>query len=112
MKQLAALPLLFLLSGCLTPPPAPPAPYRAVGINAGWTLLIDPQHITFIEGQAVVRQPTPKVIGGIAGEIYQTPRIGVNIVHMTCNDRRTPVAYPDRVEVDVDGKRYNGCGGL
>ena len=112
MKQLALLPLVALLSGCLTPPPAPPAPYRAVGINAGWTLLIDPQHITFIDGQNVIRQPTPKVIGGIAGEIYQTPRIGVNIVHASCSDGRTSLAYPDRVQVDVDGRRYEGCGGL
>ena len=28
-----------------------------------------------------VRQPTPQVIIGFAGEIYQTPRINVNIVH-------------------------------
>ena len=112
MKRLATLALALGLAGCMTPAPAPPAPYRAVGINADWTLLIDPQEITFIQGQTVVRQPTPRVIGGIAGEIYQTPRIGVNIVHTACNDGRSALAYPDRVQVDVDGRRYEGCGGL
>ena len=57
-------------------------------------------------------QPTPPVIHGFAGEIYNTPRIHVNIVHGRCSDGMSDRVYPDKVQVDVDGRRFNGCGGL
>jgi heat shock protein HslJ len=57
-----------------------------------------------------VVQPTPPVITGFAGEIYQTPRLRVNIVHARCSDGMSDRAYPDRVQVDVDGRRKKGCG--
>jgi hypothetical protein len=77
-------------------------------------LIIDDRFLTFIPapGAQPVLQPSVKPIIGFAGEIYQTPRIGVNVVHSPCNDGRTDRAYPDRVQVDVDGRRYEGCGGL
>ena len=110
MRRLALLAPLAVLGGCLAAPPPPPAPYQAVGINAPWNLLIDQQHVTFIQGATVIRQPRPQVIIGVAGEIYQTPRINVNIVHASCTAGAS--TYPDRVQVDVDGRRYEGCGGL
>jgi len=80
--------------------------------GAGWTLIIDEQDLTFIAaGGQPIRQPKPQVIIGFAGDIYQTPRIGVNIVHAPCNDVMSGQGYRDRVQVDVDGKRYEGCGG-
>ena len=104
--------LALLLSGCLSYPPPSSAPYRAVGQEPGWSLIIDERDITFIPaGGPPVRQPRPPFINGFAGEIYQTPRIGVNIVHATCTDVMSGQAYRDRVQVDVDGKRFNGCGG-
>jgi len=114
MKWLSTLMLLSTLAGCITPPPAPPAPYRAIGTQPGWTLLIDSHDLTFIpaDGQNVIRQPTPPPIIGIAGEIYNTPRIHVNIVHTQCSDGMSDRTYPDKVQVDVDGRRLNGCGGL
>ena len=36
------------LSACLSHPPPSPAPYRAVGQEPGWTLIIDEQDLTFI----------------------------------------------------------------
>ena len=100
-----------LIAGCATPPPAPPAPYHAVG-NDGWHLIIDDQHLTFIgaSGQVPITQPRPQVIVGFAGEIYQTPRINVNIVHAACAAGGR--SYPDKVQVSVDGKQREGCGGL
>src|SRR3954454_11383684 len=78
MKRLLAIPLMVLLGGCLTAPPPPPPPYHAVGTEPFWDLLIDEHNLTFtLSGSAPVLQPTPKVIVGFAGEIYQTPRIGV-----------------------------------
>jgi len=112
MKKLTTLMLAGLLAGCITPPPAPPAPYRAAGGPPPWTLIIDDREVTFIgPDQAVIRQPKPTAIVGVAGEIYRTPRIGVNIVHAACSDTATGRTWPDQVQVDVDGRRFNGCGG-
>jgi uncharacterized membrane protein len=35
----------------------------------------------------------------------------VNIVHAPCSDVMSGQGYRDRVQVDVDGKRFEGCGG-
>jgi uncharacterized membrane protein len=113
MKRLLALPLVALASGCLSTPPPPPAPYHAIGTEPFWNLLIDEHDLTFTQPDAQpIQQRTPKVIVGIAGEIYQTPRINVNIVHGQCSDGMSDRVYPDKVQVTVDGRRFNGCGGL
>ena len=113
VKNLLVLPLLALVSGCLTPPAPPPPPYHALGTEPFWNLLIDEHNVTFVQPEAQpITQPTPRVIHGFAGEIYQTPRINVNIVHGTCDDGMSDRVYPDRVQVTVDGRRFNGCGGL
>jgi hypothetical protein len=103
------------LAGCMphpAPPPAPsPALYHAAGKDSLWDLVIDDRNITFIPaGEQPIVQRKPPVIVGIAGEIYQTPRINVNIVHAQCviGDR----TFPDRVQVYVDQVQHTGCGGL
>lgn len=101
---------LAALSGCLSHPPPPPPPYHAVGADGRWNLIIDDKHVTFIAtGQQPIREPRPAAIVGIAGDIYRTERINVNIVHGSCTigDR----IYPDRVQVSVDGVQHDGCGG-
>ncbi|HUG46415.1 MAG TPA: META domain-containing protein [Sphingomicrobium sp.] len=101
----------LLLAGCLSHPPPPDAPYHALAADSGWNLVIDDQHVTFIPaGQQPIRQPRPPVISGVAGDIYQTPRIDVNIVHGPCliGER----AYPDSVQLRVDGRLHTGCGGV
>jgi uncharacterized membrane protein len=114
MKALLILPLAALTAACISaPPPAPAAPYRALGTEPFWNLIIDEQQLTFLpmEGQQV-RQPRPQPIIGVAGEIYRTPRIHVNIVRgQRCSDGMSDRVYPDRVQVDVDGRRFEGCGG-
>lgn len=115
MKRLTITAAAALLGACLSHPPPPPAPYRAVAqAPAGWTLIIDDRFVTFIggPGQQPLLQPVPTPIHGIAGEIYQTARINVNIVHQPCSDGRTGLAYPDTVQVYVDGRQFAGCGGL
>ena len=113
MKKALATALAASVSGCVSIPPAPPPPYHATGTEPFWGLLIDEHNITFVlSGQQPVQQPTPKVIVGVAGEIYQTPRIDVNIVHAQCSDGMSDRVYPDKVQITVDGKRFNGCGGL
>ena len=114
MKRLCVVALGMALGACLPHPPPPPPPYHAVGQGADWTLIIDDRYLTFIPGpgQQPLLQPTVRPIIGIAGEIYQTPRINVNVVHAQCSDGRSDRAYPDKVQVTVDGRQYEGCGGL
>ena len=79
--------LLAGVPSCAPLPPPPPPPYHAVGTEPFWNVLIDEHHVTFTQPDAQpIRQPTPRVIHGIAGEIYPTPRINVNIVHELCSD--------------------------
>ena len=117
MKYWTILVPATLLGACAPapmPPPAPPsAAYHAVGTEPFWGLAIDERTLTFTRPDAQpVTQPRPNAIIGIAGEIYQTPRIQVNIVHAQCSDGMSDRTYPDKVQVDVDGKRFEGCGGL
>ncbi len=120
MKRFLALPLILIVAGCMTAPPAPPltpnppgSVYRALGTEPFWGLTIDERQMVFTQPDAQpVTQPTPRVIVGFAGEIYQTPRIHVNIVHAQCSDGMSDRVYRDKVQVDVDGRRFNGCGGL
>ena len=114
MKRLVIIALGMSLGACLSAPPPTAPPYRAVGQDSTWTLIIDDRYLTFVgaPGSTPILQPSVKPIIGIAGEIYQTPRINVNIVHSQCSDGRTDRSYPDRVQVTVDGRQYSGCGGL
>ncbi len=112
MRKLPIVTAGALLAACMKDPGPPPPPYHAVGTEPFWNLLIDEHNLTFVlAGQRPVEQPTPKVIVGIAGEIYRTARIDVNIVHAPCSDGMSDRTYPDKVQVTVDGKRFDGCGG-
>jgi uncharacterized membrane protein len=114
MKQLLAMPLILAAAGCMTAPPPPPPPYHALGTEPFWNLLIDEHNLTFTQPDASpLTQPTPAVINGFAGPIYQTPRINVNIVkNVRCSNGMSDRIYPDKVQVTVDGRRFEGCGGL
>ena len=108
--RIALLAAPLFLAGCLSHPPPPPAPYHAVAKDGGWNLIIDDKHVTFIPaGGQPIAQPKPQPIVGVAGDIYRTPRIEVNIVHGRCaiGDR----VYPDSVQAYVDGTLHSGCGG-
>jgi len=115
MKHLPTILLAAALGACATVPPTPaPAVYRALGTEPFWSLTLDGREMVFTEanapGQRIV-QRQPKVIIGFAGEIYQTPRIGVNIVHTPCSDGMSDRSYPDKVQLRVDGRSFEGCGG-
>ena len=113
MKAISILASIFLASACAPIPGPPPPPYRALGTEPFWSLLIDEHHLTFTQpGAQPIQQPTPRVIHGFAGEIFQTPRINVNIVHARCSDGMSDRTYPDKVQVTADGRQFNGCGGL
>jgi heat shock protein HslJ len=121
MRRLLLLAPLVLITACFPAPPPPPpitpnppgGVSRAAGTEPFWNLTIDDREMIFTDRGNNVRvaQPTPPVTIGIAGEIYQTPRLHVNIVHSQCSDGMSDRTYPDKVQVDVDGRRFNGCGG-
>src|SRR4051812_10702739 len=82
---IALLPVLALAACYSAPPPPPLTPnppggvYRATGTEPFWGLTIDDRQMVFTQPDAQpLSQPTPKVIVGFAGEIYQTPRLNVN----------------------------------
>ena len=113
MRRVLTIALAAAMAACAPVPGPPPPPYHALGTEPFWNLLIDEHDITFVEPEkAPIKQPTPKVIVGIVGEIYRTPRIDVNIVHARCSDGMSDRIYPDKVQATVDGKRFDGCGGL
>jgi heat shock protein HslJ len=134
-----ALPLALALTACMTPAgepygpsgapePYPPQPYpspgpgyplppgagdyRALGTEPFWDLTIGREMIFTDCGTGLtIVQPTPQVIGGVAGEIYRTQRLEVNITHQRCSDGMSDRTYPDTVQVYADGRLYRGCGG-
>jgi heat shock protein HslJ len=125
--HLAPLALVALLAGCNTvdlnnlfgggygppPPQIGTAFYHAVGEESGWTLDIGPREMRFSGpyGEGPIVQPTPRAINGFAGEIYQTPRLNVNVVHGQCRDGMSGRAWPDKVQVRADSRSFEGCGG-
>ena len=123
MKTKFALPLIALaLAACETYPPGPGYPppgnpqgeatYRAIGTEPFWDLEIGRDMVFTDRGNDNLRvvQPTPRPINGVAGEIYQTQRLNVNIVHSRCSDGMSDRTYPDTVQVRVDGREFRGCG--
>jgi len=96
------------------PYPAPPAvqgDYRAIGTEPFWDLTISDNLVFTDRGSNIsVVQPTPAVQSGVAGEIYNSARIRVNIVHSQCSDGMSDRTYPDTVQVTVDKRLYRGCG--
>ena len=126
MPRIFALSILsaaaFLTSCAATPPDGQPAPppaqpaqiYRALGTEPFWSLTLDGREMVFTQANAPgvrVVQPQPRPIFGFAGEIYRSPRINVNIVHGKCSDGMSDRTYSDSVQLGVDGRSFEGCGG-
>ena len=115
MRRLGTALLAAALGACATVPPSPAlVAYRALGTEPFWSLTLDGREMVFTEANAPgqrIMQPQPKPIFGFAGEIYQTPRIGVNVVHTRCSDGMSDRTYPDKVQVRVDDRSFEGCGG-
>ena len=54
--------------------------------------------------QVRVTETTPKAINGVAGQIYRTARMEVNIVRARCSDGMSDRVFPDKMQVRVDGE--------
>ena len=106
---------MLALAGCVTPPPQSKDVYRALGTEPFWALTVDNREIVFTEANAPgvrIVEPLPKVIHGFAGDIYQGKRINVNIVRTPCSDGMSERAYPHKIQLRVDTRSFEGCGGL
>ncbi len=87
--------------------------YTAVGTEPFWTLTIDPRVIIFTDRSNNVRvtETTPRASTGPGGQAYRTTRMQVTVTRGRCNDGMSDRAYPERVQVQVDGRTFQGCGG-
>ena len=115
MKSACLVLSILALAGCVTPAPPSGDVYRALGTEPFWALTIDSREIVFTEANAPglrIVEPLPKVIHGFAGDIYQGRRIGINIVRTPCSDGMSERAYPHKVQLRVDTRSFEGCGGL
>jgi uncharacterized membrane protein len=118
MRLLSLAMAASLLAGCATLP-APPVEsgtsYRAVGTEPFWALELNGRQMVFTEANAPgvrIVETQPRAIHGFAGDIFQGRRIGLNIVHgQRCSDGMSDRVYPDRVQVRVDARSFEGCGG-
>lgn len=106
------------LSGCATLPPMAPAEpgtaYKALGTEPFWALTLTGTEMIFNEANTglPVSEPQPRPIHGFAGDIYQGQRINLNIVRgVGCSDGMSDRRYPDKVQVRIDGRAFEGCGG-
>jgi uncharacterized membrane protein len=117
MRLAPALLAAGLLASCATLPSAAPPPeasYKAIGTEPFWMLKLDGRQMVFAEANSGVPviEPQPRPIHGFAGDIYQGRRINLNIVRgQRCSDGMSDRVYPDRVQVRVDERSFEGCGG-
>lgn len=112
---------LFLLAallptGCAAVPrPAPATLYKAVGTEPFWAVELTGSEMVFTEANTPgvrIAESQPAPIHGFAGDIYQGRRINLNIVRgQQCSDGMSDRVYPDRVQVRVDNRAFEGCGG-
>ena len=106
---------MLALAGCVTSPPPSNEVYRALGTEPFWALTIDRREIVFTEANAPgvrIVEPLPKVIHGFAGDIYQGKRINVNMVRTPCSDGMSERTYPHKIQLRVNERAFEGCGGL
>jgi heat shock protein HslJ len=109
-----ALLAVLLLAGCATVPKPPSATYRAIGTEPFWSLELNGREMIFSEANTrlPISEPQPRPIHGFAGDIYQGRRINLNIVRgQRCSDGMSDRIYPDRVQLRVDDRSLEGCGG-
>ena len=108
---LKALAPVLLLAGCATMSAADAEPYRALGNEPFWSIIVANGRMTYAtpEGGFSVPAPRPRETGG--GRIYQTRRITLNVWHAECSDGMSDRRYAQTVRAVVDGRELRGCGG-
>ncbi len=91
--------------------------YRAQGSDPGWDMTIRPDgtlKVTADDGETVAEFPAPATVGAAPFSLAVAGAAGALSVAATdeeCADTGGGRAYPNKVEIELNGKRYSGCGG-
>lgn len=111
---LIALPLALLLSACAAPRESLmfPSPYRAAGNEPFW-------HVTVMDKKAVVDRPDHAPEERSIGEITNVKSgwqlrgqgLSLNITTLRCENDMSGVPFTNTVTMELDGRKYTGCGG-
>lgn len=115
MKRFLSKIAVLSLSACAaSPPPAPlAASYFALGQEPGWTLEITPERLNYSGDYGAVRL-TEQHDGAVAqgsGRSFSGERVKVRIGAGPCSDSMSGRRFAETVELRVDGKILEGCGG-
>lgn len=120
MRRTSSLFLLAATAACGSTgrdyDPAPsvrPGAYRATGSNPAWELTVDQVNLVYTDFSNRVRvaEPLPPGTSIAAGLPLRTARMQAVITRTRCMDPLTQRSYPDTVQLTVDGRRFQGCGG-
>jgi heat shock protein HslJ len=95
---------------------AEPKVFRATGNEPGWRLEISGTKMTFLGDYGQTRIETPATDVGTTGHRQYAARtkdhdLTVRIFDRICNDTMSGMPHPNAVEITLDGKQLNGCGG-
>jgi heat shock protein HslJ len=96
---------------------ASPNTFRATGNEPGWRLDVAGSNLTFIGdyGQIRIEAPVTHVETTAAHRQYAALADGhdllVRIFDQLCTDTMSGMPHPNAVEIVLDGKQLNGCGG-
>ena len=114
MKALSLM-IFASLVGATTVAAQPPGDgYWAVGTEPFWGLRFSHGRIAFdVTGwpQYTYSAPVPQREATANGFRYRTRRLTVEIAHVECNDGMTDRTFADEVNVRMDGRLFQGCGG-
>lgn len=91
--------------------------FRASGNEPGWTLEILADRLVFVGSygaeRAITPRPAPHLESGetVYAAVTEAHRLTVRIRRTPCADSMSGERYDANVEVELDGRRYRGCGG-
>lgn len=112
--------LTTILAACATVQPTVAAdhiraPYRALGTEPFWSLRVESDTILFEEANApgvVISQPVTQRSSGPDGSTYfGSARLKIWSKPARCSDGMSDRIFPLDVIVQVDERRFEGCGG-
>lgn len=116
----AAVMILALVASCPATAQVPAGanvPFKAAGNEPGWTLDVGADRITFVTDYGKTRVVTPltpptRIDGGRRYETKtDTHTLTITITEKTCVDSMSGMPRPASVEVSLDGRVLQGCGG-
>ena len=115
-RAIPSLIAALLVAGCAVVPepegPSTAVPYRALGTEPFWSLVLDGGRATFESPDAApVVLPLPPGRASFNGMRHVGDRIVIDITHSPCSDGMSDRRYADTVMVAIDGRDLRGCGG-